>query len=190
MKKYQTLLLLSLLCTASCKNDDDSNEPDDPTVEEPSYEPCCGADPVTFTIGEGKVFVGNAITPNFDGINDVFVPMFNSHISKIEDITITDTEGETLHTLDAYDLINPIAGTWQMKINDSTFYKGLFHYSMTIFDDAGQSSIIEGSACSILCDSAAVIFQTKQGCFFPIQTDGDGGVDPSFPNLEEDCFGG
>jgi hypothetical protein len=181
MKNYQILfLLLSLLCAASCKNDDDMN----------AYESCCGTDPVTFTLGAGKVFIANVITPNFDGINDIFVPSVNSHISKIEDLSIFGTGGELLFTLEVVDLTNPIAGSWQGNISNNLLYKGLFYYTMKIFDDTGQSLDIQGSACSIRCDSEAVIFQTKQGCFFPDQADGDGGADTSFPTYDEDCFGG
>jgi hypothetical protein len=158
--------------------------------EEPSYEGCCGTEPVTFSSGEGKVYVPNVFTANFDGINDVFLPFYNSHISKIEGFSVSDLEGENLYSLAAFDLANPIEGAWDGQLSDGTYHKGPFSYKMTIIDDVGGSSVIEGKARSILCDSAAVIFQTKTGCLFPAQDNGEGGYDGSLPTFEEDCFNG
>lgn len=189
MKKYLFLPLLPFLFAASCKDDDG------PKVEaEPTYEGCCGTTDVLFTVGQGKVFVPNAFTPNSDGFNDIFRPWVNSHVSKIENLSIKDVNGESLYNLATFDLGNPdhlAAGAWSGS-NDNfvTYYKGLFTYKMKVTDDTGQSAFIEGKACSILCDSAAVYLKDNPNCTFPAQSDGEGGYDASAPNFENDCFGG
>jgi hypothetical protein len=190
MKKFKTyLLLLSIpfLFAASCKDDDN------PKLE-PTYEGCCGTADVVFTVGEGKVYVVNAFTPNGDGFNDYFLPVYNSHVTKIEDINLTGINGEELHNRAAYDIGNGdhlAAGAWSGS-NDNfvTLYKGIFSYKMKVTDDTGQSATIEGKACSILCDSTAYFLKDNPNCAFPTQQDTDGGYDPSFPNYEDDCFGG
>jgi hypothetical protein len=189
MKSIKTCYLfffLPLLLAASCGDDDNMKTME----EEPSYESCCGTEPVTFSSGQGKVYVPNVFTANFDGINDVFLPFYNSHISKIEGFVVSNTDGENLYSLAAFDLANPIQGAWTGQLSDGTYHKGPFSYKMTIFNNAGGSSVIQGKACSILCDSAAVIFQTKGGCLYPVQDNGEGGYDETLPTFEKDCFNG
>lgn len=190
LKTCYLFLFLPFLLAASC-GDDDMKTPE----EEPSYETCCGTEPVTFTVGAAKVYVPNVFTTNSDGFNDVFTPFVNSHVSKIENLRITDESGDLLYSLPSYSLADPLdpvgSGGWLgTTVNDTTFYKGLFHYEMKVSDDTGQSAVIMGSACSVRCDSAAVIFQTKTGCLYPVQDNGQGGYDDSLPTFEEDCFNG
>lgn len=190
MKKYLFLPLLPFLLAASCKDDDNPK-----VEEEPTYEGCCGISPVTFTVGEGKVYVPNAFTFNSDGINDVFFAFCNDHVSKVEDVSITDASGESLYSIGAFDLSGTLnlfeSGGWEGFVaNATTRHKGPFNYKMKVTDDTGQSTTVQGTACGIICDSAAVYFKDNPGCFYPSQLDGEGGYDPSLPHYDDDCFGG
>jgi hypothetical protein len=154
------------------------------------YENCCGTLPVTFSLGKGKIYIPNAFTANGDGISDVFVPSYNEHIHKIKNLILTNVaEDSVLYSLASFNIEEPIANAWWGQISDTSFHKGLFKYKMTIFDDVGDSLLIQGEACSILCDSAALDLKNNKNCLYIIQADGKGSVDTSLPILEEYCYG-
>lgn len=181
--KHIFLFLIIASITIQCIDDDGQQQPSDP------YVGCCGTAPVVFTIGNAKLYVPNAFTPNGDGINDVFFPNFNDKVSKIELLTVSTPELGIMYIAHAIDLSNPSANGWNGIDADGKKYAGPFSYGMTVKDDAGYIQSIGGSACSITCDSFATAFKTKTGCFYPAQSDGNGGLDASLPALEEDCFG-
>lgn len=185
MKKIKPFLIL--FCTVffafQCNDDDGPKQPIDP------YVGCCGTEPVEFTVGNAKLYLPNAFTPNGDGINDLFFPFLNDKISKIELFQVSTPELGLLYLALEVDKQNPAASGWNGIDADGKKYAGLFSYHIQITDDAGSSQFISGSACSIVCDTFATIFKTKTGCFFPVQENGNGGLDASLPFLEEDCFG-
>ncbi|TAK40559.1 MAG: hypothetical protein EPO28_09925 [Saprospiraceae bacterium] len=166
-----------------CKDDDGPKLPTDP------YVGCCGTEPVEFTVGNAKLYVPNAFTPNGDGTNDVFFPFFNDKVSKIELFQIFSPKLALIYLALEVDKQNPSINGWNGIDADGKKYAGLFSYHIQITDDAGFSQFISGSACSIVCDTFAAVFKTKTGCFFPAQENGEGGLDASLPMLEDDCFG-
>jgi len=172
-----SITFLALQCN------DDPMQPTDP------YVGCCSTEPVEFTVGNAKLYVPNAFTPNGDGTNDVFFPFFNDKVSKIEFFSISTSKLGTMYLSLNVDKQNPATNGWDGIDADGKKYAGLFDYYIQITDDAGFSQFISGSACSIVCDTFAAVFKTKTGCFFPAQENGDGGLDASLPMLEDDCFG-
>lgn len=185
MNKIKRLFLFVLTFSLffQCKDDDGKIQATDP------YVGCCGTTPVLFTVGNAKLYVPNAFTPNGDGINDTFFPTFNDKVSKIELFQISTPELGVIYLTLEVDKQNPIINGWNGIDADGNKYSGPFSYAMTVTDDTGYLQSFSGSACSITCDSFATVFKTKTGCFYPAQSDGDGGLDANLPILEEDCFG-
>ena len=184
MNRFFLSSLFITLIIVSChpKEDPGSVSPKD------LYESCCGAEPVEFVHGNGKIYIPNVFTANADGKNDVFYPFVTTGITKVENLVISDGDGTVLYEKTLLDLVNPAASGWFGLKPDGTYYKGLFKYKMSFVNDAGQSRAIEGSACCIVCDSAAVVFKGKAGCFYPIQYDELSGFNASAPNHEMNCF--
>lgn len=185
MNKIKQLFLFLIIAsiTIQCNDDDDPKQPTDP------YVGCCGTEPVEFTIGNAKLYAPNAFTPNGDGINDLFFPSFNGKVSKIEFFTIYTSELGIMYLVTNIDVSNPLSNGWNGIDADGKKYSGPFRFNLKVTDDAGYLQTISGSSCSITCDSFATVFKTKTGCFYPTQSDGDGGLDANLPILEEDCFG-
>ncbi len=159
------------------------------------YEGCCGLEPVVFAVGVGSVYVPNVITSNSDGINDIFCPNINGKISSVVNFTIRDAatdslifEKSSLMVADASMQYEVLPDGWNGKNALGVPHKGLFKYSMTAYDISGVSLEIHGSACSVLCDSDAVILLENPGCLFPVQHDQNGGVDASLPHYEKKCL--
>lgn len=181
MKKQFFCILLAAFFALQCNDDD--GPPTDP------YEGCCGVEPVEFTVGNAKIYLPNAFTPNDDGINDIFFPFINEKVTKIEFLSISTPDLAVMYIATKLDTNTPSVNGWNGKDTDGKKYAGRFIYSVQITDDVGFQKIITGSACSILCDTFATVFKTKTDCFFPVQSDGNGGLDASLPHFEDTCFG-
>lgn len=176
-----TGLLIASLLIVSCN----INPPDNTELNE--YAPCCLNDPFNDVVGEGRMYIPNMITANFDGVNDVFYPLVSSGISKIEEFEIRSPGGQVLYSKATLKLNDPSDG-WSAAISPTEVYRGLFLYSMKVVDQAGYGEIIQGAACSFACDAPANKIGNIGNCYFPSQHDGMGGLDTLLSSGETDCF--
>lgn len=185
MKKITSYLFFLLVVFTLAQCDDGLVLYDEP---ETLYGDCCGTDSVEFHVGNARIYVPNVFTVNGDGINDLFFPFFNDKVAKAELFQISNSKLVVMHLAKSVDLQNPAAQGWDGKDPDGKIYAGQFRYALYVTDDTGFTQAIHGTACSIVCDTSAHIFKTKEGCYFSTQHDGNGGLDPSLPSFEGDCF--
>jgi hypothetical protein len=180
IKLFLCLILVSLLIQCTTQ---------DELVTDPYIECCSNNQPVEFSSGNSKVYMPSAFTPNDDGINDLFFPFVNEHVQEITSFSIFLGSGLDLAYISfEIDVQNPAASAWNGKDADGNKYAGSFQYGVSFTDEEGNTKGCIGYACSILCDSFAVAFNSKTDCFFPSQHDGQGGLDATLPTLEDDCF--
>jgi hypothetical protein len=185
MKNIFKLLSVALLCGAQTCSAQDNPEP---VVKE--YESCCGTEPVEFAFEKKQVYVPNAFSPNKDGVNDYFVPYVNDVVTDIWGFSIYSATGDTLlYQIPYFNSKIEIRNYgWNGLRPDGTAYKGLFRYKMRIDDRNANKHIVEGAACAIICGPEAKIFQSKQGCFYPIQAGEQGKLSKDKANEEKVCF--
>ena len=173
-------LFLALFILPSCDMD-----PSDTELNH--YAPCCTEGPFVGMVGAGKLYIPNMITTNFDGINDVFYPLVGPNIEKIENFEIRTAGGQLLFSRAFLTLNDPGQG-WNAAVSSTEVYRGLFRYKMEVTDVNGVREILEGTACAFACDAAPDDIGDVNNCYYPVQHDGAGGLDPNLPNLETECF--
>ncbi len=180
MKKY-LVILLAVISLISCNKDESIEN------NKNIYEGCCSDSPVVFQVGAGKIYVPNMITPNWDGINDVFLPYGNSGISIILNLEIKDRNGSLIFNNDTV-IPNNTSFAWLPKLSNGEVYKGLFNYEMEVIDTNGITKIIIGTSCCFACDTNSTVIDDISKCCFPCQTNYNGEFDKSLDNFEYNCF--
>ncbi|MFN8339195.1 MAG: hypothetical protein U0T36_09265 [Saprospiraceae bacterium] len=196
----QTLIWCMMMITVGCTQ----SPPEEEVVAAPTiYDGCCGTEPKQLTIGSLNVYIPNIITPNGDGINDVFIPQSNSMTNAtfyVVNFYIYDTLDNVIiyaRGLNVEDTKNwgftGIASKTPFNPSTQSNYKytGKFKYSFTVgnrFPDGNGIDVeVKGEGCVVRCDEDAHVIKTKNGCYFPIQ--GVNGVyDGTIPNQEENCI--
>ena len=190
MKILQFSIALSLTLTVSlCQA-----QKYDPNLSG-SYETCCGAEPVEFNLSEigAYLFIPNAFTPNNDGFNDAFSPVFNEQIQYINYLVIYHTEQKdtisgVLYQVENIDPANLKELAWNGKTKDGSMHKGGFNYTVSVSLKSGKTFIANGKACSILCDPESDILKANADCFYPLQADGTGRLSKTKGSQETKCF--
>jgi hypothetical protein len=186
MKKRITFPVLSVLIFQflACKAQD-------PIDSNPIYEACCGAEPVEFTDSKTYVYVPNIFTPNRDGRNDLFEPVFDySLVEYVSSYTIyQDTiiePGIGYYNATGF---NPKSNPrwWDGIKDDGTEHIGSFEYTIELAMKDGTFVLLDGRACLVRCGADAAEFREREGCFFGTQVT-DGKFDKALPNKEEDYF--
>ena len=143
------------------------------------YESCCGTQPLMTKVGNVSLYVPNAFTPNYDGIND-FIWIFTSGtVGQISDFIIKNNKG-----VEVWRSTNPIlpndrfmTGTEQDKIPE-----GALTYTFKITQPNGTIVNLQGSVCKNSSKDVDCAGKNK-GCFFGDQND-NGVLDKTIPNSE------
>jgi hypothetical protein len=174
-----------------------SNTESPPVIISEAYEPCCGADTASnYTIQGVNIYIPNVFTPNGDGINDFWYPIYSTKESdsvSVINFTIFDRDDpNTMRSIFVREVFNPKDITnygfngRDYRFQDS-IHRGLFFYRMNAIVK-NHYVTIEGTACSIVCDDESPIFKDKAGCYFPIQVKSDYKGNNTLPNGELTCF--
>ncbi len=176
----KALALVAILTIVAC-NDDEDNSSDAP----------CNCGDVTaassYTVGEGRLYVPNAFTPNADGINDEFYPRATEGIERLLNFSMEDKDGNDLASFQAIEPNDPVL-SWPS--NGATTYDGKIRYTITAQSTNGEVKTITGTACSIHYATNAVPAADLEDCGkcrFLTQYDGFGGFDENLPSFEEIC---
>ncbi|TDB60871.1 hypothetical protein [Arundinibacter roseus] len=189
MKKYLSLIALAFTLQG-CPTQDK----EDPNAALPKeYASCCGVKPVTFEFKTGSIYIPNAFTPNEDGINDEFYPFVSADIHGTIGFSITSAEGDTVlynRNEFLYDQIKNLA--WNGQRPDGTVYRGKFKYSVGVISKGPtkELKIIEGEACSILCEPGTKDLKARKTCFYPSMAAKNkdfGKLDVKLASNEKDC---
>ncbi|MDR6807501.1 hypothetical protein J2Y45_004701 [Dyadobacter sp. BE34] len=185
MKNTLILFIFLLISSAqTCAAQDASK------VAAQEYESCCGTQPVEFSYEKKRIYVPNVFTPNRDGVNDYFFPVVNDVVTDVWGFAVYSIEGDTmLYQKPYFNSKMPVQEYgWDGLRPDGSRYKGAFRYKMRVDDMQANKHIVEGRACAIICGSGSEVFQTKSGCYFPVQAGKDGTLDKSIASGEKGCF--
>jgi len=194
---YAAIVILSFNLSA-CSQDIQE------VIMEPTlYDGCCGTEIQTYQVEDYHVYIPNIITPNGDGINDVFYPICSEMVRDkfgVSDLWISNDTGKVIFVLQALDV--EAARTWGFKgwANHRPFnpdqsllfeHTGKFKYSCNMYfkkkDGTIEELAVKGEGCVVRCDEDAKVIKGKDGCYFPIQGL-NGRYDPSIPNKEDNCI--
>lgn len=183
---YLKLLFLSFFIIAiGCQNDDDESETD-PNEEMPmpidTLATCCELEPLNVEIGDAALYVPNAFTPNFDGINDLFYVNANDQIVEVVEMMVTDSLG-VVYFMEFNFLPNQPQWGWNGTNDDGEVQQGVFNYSIKVKNADGDELEYSGLVCSRF-ETPLPCVDNEENCRYPTQHDGEGGLDIFLPTNE------
>jgi len=167
------------------------------------YEGCCGTEATvdSFRIAvptydqngniidstsEAQVYIPNVFTPNNDGINDIFVVFGGPAVKQVISVLFSNENIDQIFHKENF-LPNDPGQSWDGLKPNGTLYQGSFNYEVKVEFIDGQIKTYIGNACVYTCGELGFPTENLPDCFLPAQHDGNGGLDPSLPPLEE-CF--
>lgn len=196
---FLVILSLIMACTFTACSQSEPIIEQEPTI----YDGCCGTEPKIIQVEDLIVYIPNVITPNGDGINDVFYPQTNvttNGFITVGNFLITDDTSKWLYFRNSLSVETAKDKAFRGIANEKPLspdpsrnydYTGKFKYSFYIafkLQDGTEKLVdVEGEACVVRCDEDAHILKNKLGCQFPVQ--GLNGIfDPLLPHQEDECF--
>ncbi len=176
-----TFILLLCLSFFACKEDEE------PAPTNP-YIGCCDIPPGETVVGNSRINVPNAFTPNGDGINDLFT-MQTTNIDFIPRFEIFDKNEKSVFRLINVSIFNGDV-QWDGTIDhfgNDVVVGGVYTYELEFFTFEGIQSEVSGSVCCYICDDE--LATEEDACLFFTQLKLNGtGFDPDKDNLEGDCI--
>ncbi|MCB9231829.1 MAG: gliding motility-associated C-terminal domain-containing protein [Bacteroidia bacterium] len=85
-----------------------------------------------------EILIPNAFTPNGDGINDLFVPVYQGEISDYR-LVIFDRYGRQIFSA------NNLNSAWDGTLHGQSVHSGVYIYGITFSDEKGQPQSRSGS---------------------------------------------
>lgn len=138
-----------------------------------SYTDCCAMDIYEYSLDEATIYMPNLFSPNFDGINDIFLPFCNEKVISITDFTINVLGSGKLLYSQKFMLPNDNDKAWNGLLSNGNQFKGKFTYSFTATTAAASKMVIHGEACAILCEEDSKSLHFNSNCHFPDQAESD-----------------
>ena len=151
-----------------------------------TYQGCCGGSPFEYGKDSARLYVPNAITPNADGINDVFVAYANQHVSSVK-YTIRDRNDILVHQTNHVAPNSPTGG-WDLLLPNQEIYQGTFVYTLEVATAKHDTFLVAGVSCSVTCEPGQIVILEDSLCTFPNQVNPDGSYNPDIDSNEDECF--
>lgn len=180
------ILPLSLFAFIATSVPDEDYDP----LLESSLTRCCDIGPIDVMVGNARVYVPTAFTPDGDGLNDVFQVMGNAELQAVDSFVIYE-----LVTYDTIFFVEhmtdmSLANGFDGIVND-TVRAARYDYRFVAVASDSSRARLRGYVCSIPCmdpiDEARP--EALEECLFSTQQGVDGGLDSGLPSGEMfDCF--
>ncbi|MBK6622522.1 MAG: gliding motility-associated C-terminal domain-containing protein [Saprospirales bacterium] len=114
------------------------------TVTALSPDGCLGSDSIFIRVViNRKVYIPNTFSPNFDGINDYFLPFAGKEAVAIRDFKVFDRWGALVFSRSAF-IPNDMLLGWDGTFNGKSMNSGLFTYFVEIEFADGEVEVYKG----------------------------------------------
>lgn len=161
-----------------------------------SYKGCCETELVSFKSEKGvEIIIPHFFTPNGDGVNDRFSPVYDPSKVVLENCTILNESRDTVLYNFGYGVQFkeeiPRGHGWGgvRYRHDSRDHKGSFFYSATFKIIGEQEVNLTGTACVIRCDKEDRDLEELRECLLDDDSLGELASEIEFLK-EDECFEG